>query len=299
MTAPAAAPERERSRWFARDWTDHELWAPGSIHSPDVVPMDLYHHVETPGVSKSRLDLANASVHRMLHPPAPKEADYFDFGSAVNDAIVDPALFERRFVRGPEDRRGNKWKDAKKEAKETGRIVLISSEYDLAKRWGDAVHDHPIAGPMLGQAHHQEATLVWEDEETGLLCRCRPDVVTHALHVVDVKTAYTAARRPFRGAIFRCRYHVSAAMTIAGVKATMGHEPGYVYLVIDKDCDPAPEAVALYQLDDDFRIRGMAELRSNLERVAAYLRAEEEGRPTLWAGYPLGVETLTYFRGDA
>lgn len=285
----------ERSRWMAEDWRDHPVWAPGSI-IPDL-PMAEYH--SGPGVSKSKLDKAHRNVRSMLQPAPDESKPHLDLGSAINDAIVDRDLFTRRFVRGFDDRRGNRWKEAKAEAEANGQVLMVAADYDLAVEWGEAVRQHPIAAGMLDSSLHSEATLVWEDEETGLLCRCRPDVVTHSWTVVDVKTARSAAPRDFRAAIFKYRYHVSAVMTTLGVRSVLGSDPGYVFLVIDKDGDPTPEGVALYQLDDEFRIRGLAELRSDLERVADYLRSAAEDSPTAWAGYSLGVERLTYFRGDA
>lgn len=290
----AAVTSPERSRWWARDWRDHELWAPGSILPSHRVPMETYH--AGPGVSKSMLDRAHRTIHSMLHhveAPADEQPSYLPFGSAVNDAILDPGRFEFRYVRGPADRRGARWKEAVAEAG-PDRVVMVERDYDAAVAWRDAVYAHPTARRLVEGALHTEVSLVWEDQ-TGLLLRCRPDILTASGNVIDLKTARSADPWEFRAAVFSRRYHVSAALTAKGVETIIGRPKGYIFMVLDKDLPPAPESVALFQLDEPFRDEGWCAVRADLDRLAGYLSAATRGEEA-WSGYPTDLQLIPHRR---
>lgn len=298
MTALASPPEPERSRWIAEDWHDHPKWRPGSVHPAEELPIEDYH--AGPGVSKSRLDAAHLNVHHMLHREWPR-ARHLDFGSAVHDSILLPEVFASRYARSTQPNRvqRKKWAAELEAAEADGRVLLASGDYDQAARWGDVARRHPDAGPLLTGTLTHETTYVWEDEETGLLCRCRPDAgATDHAGVIDLKHKHAADRESFRRAVFANRYHVSAVMTAAGIRAVTGVTPGYAFVVLDKQGEPAPEYIAVYQVDDALRGLGWEELRGDLERVADFAFAERRGE-TPWTGYPLGIQTITYHRGGA
>lgn len=295
MTAPATAPER--SRWIADDWRDHPVWAPGSVHPVEAVPMEEYH--AAPGVSKSMLDKAHVSVHHMLTFERPA-AQHLDFGSAVHDAILQPELFASLYARSTLANRvkRNQWAEETAAAEAEGKVLLVCGDFDQAERWGDVARRHPEVGRYLDGSLEHESTFTWEDGETGLLVRCRPDSRVRHDAVLDLKHAHAADKEGFRRAVFANRYHVSAVLTSAGIEAVTGTTPGYVFIALDKSTEPAPEAIAVYQVDDEFRTRGWAEVRADLERVAEFAFAERRGEE-LWTGFPLGIQTISYYRGAA
>jgi exodeoxyribonuclease VIII len=271
------------------------------IHGPDVVPMAAYH--AAPGISKSGLDLAARTVDKLLCPPPRPESppDHFAFGSAVNDAILMPDEFVRRYRRAPECGKRSKaekeaWGEAQEEARAEGAVLIPTDLYQAALEWRDAAYSHPKLRSILDGAKRREVTVVWEDE-TGLLCRCRPDILTDSGNVIDIKSARNGEWGAFRAAVFGCRYYLSAAFTATGVERVTGHAPGYVFAVLDKGLRPAPESIAFYQLDEDFRLRGLDEARRDLERLAGYLSAADRGDALAWAGYPQDIQLISYSRG--
>lgn len=295
--AVAVAPRLERSRWLAVDWQEHEAWAPGSVHSVDAMSMEDYH--AGPGVSKSRLDAAHVSVYHMLHRDPPS-ARHFDFGSAVHDAILLPESFERLYARSAlaDRKKRNDWKAEREAAEAEGRVLLVSGDYDQAARWGEVARKHPDVGEYLNGSLEHESSYVWEDDETGLLVRCRPDARIGHRVVLDLKHAHAADPQGFRRAIFANRYHVSSVLTSAGIEAVTGEAPGYVFIALDKSCPPAPEAIAVYQVDEELRRIAWEEVRRDMERVADFAYAERRGEP-VWTGFPLGIQTISLYRGGA
>ena len=59
-----------------------------------------------------------------------KESPTLEMGKAVHSLILE---YEKQaVVRGPSDRRGNKWKEAKQQAEQQGKILLTERDYDTA-----------------------------------------------------------------------------------------------------------------------------------------------------------------------
>ena len=116
-----------------------------------------------------------------------------EFGKAVHLAILEPHL-TKRIIRGPADRRGNKWKDAMEAAASIpGSIVLPSDNYDEVFLIQKAAREHPIIKQIADSETIYEASAFWTDTETGLQCRCRPDVyIPERTTIADLKTTLNA-----------------------------------------------------------------------------------------------------------
>jgi hypothetical protein len=88
-----------------------------------------YHDKEIfPHISSS--DVKTVLSKSLLHWAGQerKESIAFDIGKAVHALILEP---EKDLVmRGPEDRRGSKWKDAKAKAEKDGKVFLTEKDYD-------------------------------------------------------------------------------------------------------------------------------------------------------------------------
>src|SRR3546814_10975324 len=79
-----------------------------------------------------------------------------------------------------------------------------------------------------------EVTLVWQDEETGVWLRCRPDFLPSSVlrgaavrAVSDLKFMAPEYCSPhgFSNAIRRFGYHLAAAFYYEGIEAIYGHRP--------------------------------------------------------------------------
>lgn len=280
-----------RSFW-AVDW-EGSPYAPGTTICAAELPNEAYHRA--PGVSKSGLDRVRRSVRRLLEPDE-ERTPALGVGAGVNDALLHPHRFAELYVKGPEDRRGNRWKDAVAAAEAAGVTLLVEGDYNLCIRIRDALLLHPEVSRLLGDGAVAEDSYFWTDEETGLLCRCRPDLTLASRALLDVKTAEDASAEAFRRAVFRFRYHVQDAFYCEGMRRACGECQGLVFVVVDKD-DPHPENVALYQLDDALHDEGFFAFREDLGRLRDFLEREQR-EPGQWRGYPREIQTIHLHRSE-
>jgi hypothetical protein len=251
---------------------------------------DAYH--SGPGISKSGLwTVYQKSPLHFKNPPVKKETPQSviakEIGSATHLAILEPAEFEAKVVRGPDDRRGNKWKDRKAVCDIDKKLLLTSSDYDEILAIRDAVHaDEEISNIILGnqKANVIEASGYWIDEETGLLCRCRPDLFRTDHNILfDVKTTADARKREFMRSVFNFGYHAQEAFYSDGLFNIGKAVNGFLFLALEKE---RPYANRIYELPPSFVEEGRAIMRKALDTYAASLKANS------WAGYGSGVEEL-------
>jgi len=215
-----------------------------------------------------------------------KETNALDLGHAIHTAILEPHEFERRNIRGPEDRRGNKWKDAVAEAEASGKLLLTAGDYDQVKRVRDAVHDYGFINRIIcGNDALVEHSAYWRDEATGLLCKCRPDLVRPNLGVmVDVKSCASANAREFAASVARYGYHFQDAWYRDGWESAGGTACiGFVFIAIEKE---PPFEVAVFELEAAATEEGRLIGRKALDTYARCQAADE------WPGYPREVQII-------
>lgn len=264
------------------------------------IPNDAYH--AGPGISKSGLWTIHTQTPAHYKFPPPKDDESTtakankDFGTAAHIAILEPEDFEKRVMRGPEDRRGNKWTDAVDYCKSEGKTLLIASAYDEVLAIRDAVHANSyINGIMTGGKRMVEASAYWTDPVTGRRCRCRPDLWRDDLGVMlDLKTATSAHPDPFSRAVINYGYHAQEAFYSDGWdQAFADGAPisrgvaGFLFLAWEKK---SPYACALYELPPSIVEEGRVIMRKALDR---YHECETAGE---WPGYASGVQELSFKR---
>lgn len=262
---------------------------------PDVTNEDYHGGV---GISKSGLDLmARSPLHywAAYHDPLRKpreETPAMRFGTAIHTAVLEPGTFLDRYVILPDglDRRTKDGKaeyavlEAKAEAK--GAQLLPYADFDKAMAIKSACHTHPMAKQLFrdGKA---EMSVFWTDEETGVLCKCRPDWLLGGDNpaILDLKTTVDASPDGFMKSAYKYRYHVQAAWYLDGLEAAMGVKPDvFMFLAIEKD---PPYAPAFYYADDAMITAGRAEYRRLLR---LYAQCQNEGS---WPGYNPKLQPLS------
>lgn len=194
-------------------------------------------------------------------------------------------------MKGPDDRRGNKWKEAKDEAEATSRILLTSGEYEQAMLIRDLADTVPELQIMRKGEVYVETSAYHTDEETGELVKCRPDLYnrTHAM-MLDVKNMADASPYAFQRDVGKFGYHTQHAMySDVWARATGMPVDAMVFLVFEKS---EPPLVAVYELSPATVAEGHAIYRQALERYAECLRADE------WPGYGTGVQRVDLRRWD-
>lgn len=209
----------------------------------------------------------------------------FDLGTAAHAAVLEPEKFEQEFWRGPDDRRGNKWKEAGDYCDAHGMTLLTSGDYDLALALRDTAMTCTPLQEMLSGERVIEHSAYKVDEETGITVRCRPDIYskTHSL-IVDLKTSADASASAFQKSIANFGYHVQEALySEVWDGAGGGAVDGFFFVVIEKS---NPPAIAVYELDRPAVAEGYEIYRRALRKYAECVKAD------YWPGYPEDVQTI-------
>jgi hypothetical protein len=151
-----------------------------------------------------------------------------------------------------------------------------------------AIRTHPeIAGYMRGALTEQ--TFIAKDPETGVMVRCRADLVnTIADYTVciDLKSCEDARSRPFRRACQTYGYfHQDAFYRDVIEWSGCGKVDLFLFAAFEKE---PPYAVRLYQSSEAAISRARETYRRNLNIAAECL---ERG---VWPSYDTDIEALDY-----
>jgi len=122
-----------------------------------------------------------------------------------------------------------------------------------------------------------EVSSYWIDEETGVLCKCRPDFVhdcgDSGVILVDVKTCGDARPFEFARMIAKHRYHVQNAYYADGFEKASGRKViGFIFASVEMDYPYASSAI---MLDEESIDQGRKEYRRGLDVYAECLASGE------------------------
>lgn len=237
-------------------------------------------------ISKTGLDKIRKSPAHFKewtkNPPEPTPA--MVIGQRCHTAILESHDFLRNLVLQPEINKRTKagkeeW-EAFQKANE-GKIIVKKDEFDQIQGIVNAVYSHPIASEILrdGKA---EQSIIWEDEETGIACRCRPDYLRNDDVFVDVKTTVDASFREFQRSVAKFRYHVQSAFYMDGINQ---HRDVKNFILIAVEKTP-PFGIGIYHLDLGTVEEGRKQYREDLTTYAECLKTNK------WPGYAAEIQTM-------
>ncbi|EBS7509114.1 exodeoxyribonuclease VIII [Salmonella enterica] len=261
----------------------------GNFTVPDDIQPGIYYDIPNeayhagPGVSKSQLDdIADTPAIYLWRKNAPVDTEKtktLDTGTAFHCRILEPEEFSKRFIIAPEfNRRTSAGKEEEKtfleECARTGRTVLTAEEGRKIELMYQSVMALPLGQWLVESAGYAESSVYWEDPETGILCRCRPDKIIPEFHwIMDVKT--TADIQRFRTAYYDYRYHVQDAFYSDGYRAQFGEIPTFVFLVASTTAECGHYPVEIFMMGEDAKLAGQREYRRNLQTLAECLNNDE------------------------
>jgi len=235
-----------------------------------------------PAVSKSHLDkVAKSPAHyweAYLNPDrSPQEPTAaMVLGTALHTAVLEPHLWAEQFAVPPHafDRRTKAGKElaAAFEAEAEGKVVLTPDDADRVQLMAKAVHDHPASRFLLNLEGKREHSYFWNDADTGIDCKCRPD--WHSLDrrlVVDIKTTEDASPAGFAKSVAKFRYHVQSHWYL---RALEGEQ--FLFVCVEKT---APYLVAVYVATPALVAAGGRTAEKNLAQIAECRAADQ------WPGY--------------
>jgi hypothetical protein len=261
---------------------------------PDI-PMEAYHRAANllPGPSLSssgaKTILSQSPFHYWadspMNPDRAEEssAPHFAVGKAAHDLLLLGGDWADAYHVLPEGFSFSKTKAmaddiaAAEAAREAGKTLIKHDDMQLVVRIAARITSIPAARNALANGV-PEMTLAWQDSETGVWLRARPDFLPFSVirgaqvrAVSDLKFMAPTYCSPagFSRAIASFGYHQSCAFYAEGIKAIYGEEPtNWLFIVVEKD---EPHCVSLYELPHADLERGRHQNRKAITRFAECL----------------------------
>lgn len=169
-------------------------------------------------------------------------------GAALHPFVLEQHDFMNRYqVVEKKDRRtkeGKIYYDLM-ELNKGDRELIDEAQFNVIKTMYDSLHSDKNIHDLISGAQY-EKSLYWIDQDTGLLCKCRPDI-WHDGFIVDLKTSADAGYREFQRSVYKYGYHIQCAMMYEAFKNIFNIEmTDFVFVVIE---NVEPYATAIYPLD--------------------------------------------------
>lgn len=235
-------------------------------------------------------------MHSPFNPEkAPeKESDALIFGKLAHCLLLEQEEFAKRFVvmDWGTKTRGVKYEGAKK--MNPGKIIVSPEEYDKAMKMLANVRNHPLAREIINGAMC-EVPFTWNDELTGLPCKCKMDALKNTrsgLVIIDYKTSSDIPGL-LRWAE-RLQYPLQDAFYCEGAKAKYGEEPVEFVFIIQSSKEGEEDVVAVVNVDYESRVAAKDILQARKIEIKSCLdRWEETHDHFIWSDYPERV-TMGY-----
>jgi len=230
--------------------------------------IDDYHR--HPSISSS--DVKAVAARSLAHwkYKTYKASPAFALGSAVHALVLEPQ--KNLVVRGPEDRRGAKWKDASLAADLDGKILLTESDYDLAAEIANAVRAHPVVRGWLAEPWFTaEGSFFADDSETGVNIKARPDGwIPRSGLIFDIKTTRDASPDGFPKELRNYGYDLQAAFYLRTLREAGFLAKKFIFVAVEKE---PPYAVGLHVMTDRYLDHANERVTRTLEKINAAVTA--------------------------
>ncbi len=218
-----------------------------SVPSKVTLTNDEYHLHPAIGSSSLKPMLKSPAHYKAYidKPRAPTKA--MDLGTAIHQAILEPNRFESEAVVMPKFE-GTGSRAAKEEwlLENHGKLILSLADLETIDGILGSIRKNKLVSKLLSSGAAEESYF-WQDPDTGLVCKCRPDFLREGHIIVDVKSTVDASFDGFPTQVARMKYHLSAAMYLDGVSAVLGQNfDQFIVLAIEKE---PPYALNVHLLD--------------------------------------------------
>lgn len=253
----------------ARETTPSPTPEPG-IYSH--VPFAEY--LAWPYLSKSALRSFEVSPaqyqHELAQPFEPSDA--MVLGSMVDTLWFDGReAYEAAFLPAPaivKRRQGSVWGDFEFGCKGLGIVPVLYAQAMTAERMVDALYDHH--GAMRArEGGLSQLSLVWDDPETGIRCKGRPDIVDPDRRGIDdLKTSRDISPGGFSKACSDYNYHWQGRHYLSALETLTGEPWDGGFRLITVRNKPV-HGVQIYRMADAALELARDELRVVLARMRA------------------------------
>jgi exodeoxyribonuclease VIII len=165
-------------------------------------------------------------------------------------------------------------------------IHLNKNELNQVIGVAKAIKSNKHANAAFSQKGESELSIFWEDKETGLWLKCRPDFLPYDCKFVpDYKTCASVNPETFYRDFLNYGYHVQASMYKTGIKEVTGIDVDSFFFVAQEK-EP-PYITQVYVPDMGLIEHGNKAVRNALK---VYLECQETG---VWGAYSDRVIEMT------
>lgn len=270
--------------------------------SPTEAPSAVENAIQGISTSSFSGDLTNDSYHSLddyiscsglkalLRSPAHYQT-YLDqrgtpsskpnLGTATHCAVLEPYTFDDRYAVFDGRRSGKPWEAFK--AIHGRKEILSRTEYEQVLGMREAIlrfRELPLKQVL--EMSVTEKSIFWTDEETGMKCRIRPDVM-NPYGTFDLKTIDDCRPDKVMRQAMRMDYDLQAAMYQEGIKQFTGKTLPFIFMFAE---DQKPHGVWLYTAGQSVIDSGMAKLRRGLSAFRQLRESKD------WHGYLGAMSTL-------
>lgn len=163
-------------------------------------------------------------------------------GRALHAAVLQPDVYDAAYPVYDGDRRGKAWTDF--QAAHADAAILRRVEADQIAAQVEALHAHPVAGPILATATTTEHAMQWTDPATGIACKGLLDLAGPG-GIYDLKGG--PSLDIFERWLIREGYHLQLAFYWRGWEALTGERPACHLIGVEAK---APHDVGVFALDE-------------------------------------------------
>lgn len=201
------------------------------------------YHADKTAISASGLKTFRRSRREFELGISKEPTEAMNAGTLAHAALLEPEKLETLFPIYPKDILGSngaintnaakEWRDSHIAA---GRVPVKREQFDRAAEMVKSIK--ATIGPWLTKDAICEHAIYWEDEETGLLCKCRPDFLVERRHIiltVDIKTTDDPMPAEFSRRVDQMAHWLQVPHYNAGAKAHFGGEPDFMFAAVESD----------------------------------------------------------------
>jgi PDDEXK-like domain of unknown function (DUF3799) len=266
---------------------EHPLGLPTGIHR-GITP-ERYHARHLGVVNKGALTAIGRSpkYYRSWLAEPDEDTPAFAFGRAFHCAILEPEIFARDYTVAPDfgDCRFKEAKAARDEWRQAnaGKIELTAADGLAIERMAASLRSHEL-GALVLRDGEPELTIVWQDEDTGLFCKTRPDYWVRSRRMcIDLKSTEDARLASFTRDAVRFDYPLQDALYRSAFAAVGESVDHFLFVAVEKT---PPFDVSVLTLDQDGVSRGYSRCRMRMDLMAECLRTDQ------WPGYEPRIHTM-------
>lgn len=224
------------------------------------------------GSSSIRTLIQKSPAHYLYERENPSESTPAQkFGQILHTALLEPKDYIKNSVVMPEfSGSGSRAQKEQWLMENHGKIILSREQHNVVHGVLHSVINHPLASRLIA-AGAAEESIFWEDRESGMECKARPDFWKDNHIGVDIKSTSDASYSSFQKDIGNYMYHVQAAYYLDGMSEVFNRRfDEFVIIAVEKE---PPFAVNCFLIEESAIREGRALYTEALKKLAECIKS--------------------------